>query len=100
MIIFFLRFIIILNTSIKKNNCILIFIFFIVVNEWDGSSKLFNNSVKGIWEKSAWSTKLGEYIPKTVLLCNANTTPDAIQFEAGLKSKVLCYRVESRILAQ
>ena len=58
------------------------------MNEWDGSSKLFNNSVKGIWEGSQWASRVGSYKPRTVLLCNANATPKSISFDAGVKSKV------------
>ena len=47
-----------------------------------------NPVLEGIWEGSAWSTAHCEYIPKTALLCNANTNPDGIKFDPGVKSKV------------
>merc|ERR1719186_1311182 len=36
----------------------------VYVNEWDGSSMLFNNAVTGIWEASARTTSTGSYKPK------------------------------------
>ena len=58
------------------------------VNEWDGYSGLFNNSVKGTWEGSVWNVQGKTKQPRTVLLANANSTPDKIKFEEGVKSKV------------
>ena len=62
---------------------------FVSVNEWDGKTDLFNNAVKGVWEGSSWSVSKSEgYVPKTVLLANANSTPDDIRMDAAVKSKV------------
>jgi hypothetical protein len=63
---------------------------FVSVNEWDNNkgSRLFNSAVKGIWEKSAWSSKMGANKPTTVLMVNANATPDDLKFEHGVRSKV------------
>ena len=59
------------------------------MNEWDGKTDLFNNAVKGVWEGSSWSVSKSEgYVPKTVLLANANSTPDQIRMDAAVKSKV------------
>ena len=63
---------------------------FVSVNEWDNSkaSKLFNNAVKGIWESSAYSSVVASNKPRTVLMVNANATPDNIKFDPGVRSKV------------
>ena len=62
----------------------------LLVNEWDNSkaSKLFNNAVKGIWESSAYSSVVASNKPRTVLMVNANSTPDDIKFDPGVRSKV------------
>ena len=61
------------------------------MNEWDGRSDLFNNAVMGIWEGSSWSVCKGHssLVPRTVLLANANTTPEDLNLDAGVKSKVI-----------
>ena len=46
--------------------------------------------MKGIWEPSSWSVKgSASYVPRTVLLANANTTPGELNLDAGLRSKVI-----------
>ena len=49
---------------------------------------MFNGAVKGIWEASAYSSSTASNRPRTVLMVNANSTPDEIKFAPGVKSKV------------
>ena len=73
--------------KLYPSSCLTIFV---SVNEWDGKTDLFNNAVKGVWEGSSWSVSKSEgYVPKTVLLANANSTPEDIRMDAGVKSKVI-----------
>ena len=49
---------------------------------------MYNSGVKGIWDGGSWSVRGGEATPRTVLLVNANATPDELKFEPGVESKV------------
>ena len=59
-------------------------------NEWDNKKGgiLYNSAVKGIWDGGSWSTRGGDAVPRTVILVNANATPNDLKFEPGVESKV------------
>ena len=44
--------------------------------------------MKGIWESSAYSSVVASNKPRTVLMVNANATPNDIKFDPGVRSKV------------
>ena len=46
--------------------------------------------MKGVWEAGSYSSKSASNRPRTVLIVNANSTPEDIKFDRGVKSKVSC----------
>ena len=44
--------------------------------------------MKGVWDGGSYSTTQAGYPPRTVLMVNANSTPDDLKLESGVRSKV------------